>query len=137
MIEVNEDDRAKAELFFSEQYQQQLQQMQPQIIFNTTPAYATQAAQLITSFNTTQLESQFMNSPRLKPILFMDKVLSNNFVSNNLLGNINNFQANNAGVKPKNSQNSNNSNINNKGGSNGNYDKISKESQQTRNKNQF
>ena len=133
MIEVNDDDRAKAELFFSEQYQQQIQQMQPQIIFNTAPSYSTQAAQLITSLNTNQLESQFMNSPRLKPILFMDKVLSNNFVSNNLLNNINNFQSNTV-IKPKNTQNSNNSN--NKGGNNGNYDKMSKESQ-AKNRNQF
>lgn len=128
MIEVNDDDRAKAELFFSEQYQQQLQQMQPQIIFNTAPNYNTQATQLITTLNANQIEAQFMNSPRLKPILFMDKVLTNNFVSNNLLNNLNSFQSNNM-TKTKN-------NSSNKGNSNGNYEKLAKEIQ-PKNKNPF
>ncbi|CAF0870863.1 unnamed protein product, partial [Brachionus calyciflorus] len=75
MIEVSEDDRIKAEIYFCEQ--QQLQQ-QPQIYFNglvqTTPQVI--ATQIQNQSTLNQLENQFMalsQSPRLKPITLLEK----------------------------------------------------------------
>jgi hypothetical protein len=123
LIEISEDDRAKSEIFFSEQYQQQLQQMQPQIIFNTTSNYTTQA-QLITSYNQTQIDSnQFIQSPRLKPILFMDKMISNNFGSN--FGS----NATSGNTNTNNNNNLQNNSSKSKTKPNLNYEKLAKEFQ--------
>ena len=135
MIEVSEDDRAKAELFFSEQYQQQLQQMQPQIIFNTSSNYTQQTAQLLTNLNQSQVDSQYIGSPRLKPILFMDKIYANNLLGStaipntntNLTVNMNSFQ-NNANNKINKTKPPNINNIN--------YEKLARE-MQPKHKNQF
>jgi hypothetical protein len=76
MVEINDDDRSKAEIYFSEQYQQQLQQPQPQINFNTIPTNV-QTQLPPPTMNIAQLDHQFVAaSPRLKPVLFMDKLIT-------------------------------------------------------------
>lgn len=85
MLEINEDDRIKAEIYFCEQ--QQLQQ--PQIYYNgvaqTTPQIIATQMQNPSSIN--QLEHQFISlsqSPRLKPITLLDKqMITNPQVANN------------------------------------------------------
>lgn len=143
MVEISDDDRAKAELFFSEQYQQQLQQMQPQIIFNTISGYQASQAQLISNINPVQLDHQYISSPRLKPIMFMDKMLSNNNIINNTnnanvnLTNMNTTVINNLTLNANgaslNGNNNNNGKFKSKTTINNvtlnNYEKITKEIQ--------
>lgn len=75
MVEINEDDRLKAEIYFCEQ--QQLQQ-QPQIYFNGLVQNAPQVVsnQIQNQAAMTQIENQLLNlsqSPRLKPITLLEK----------------------------------------------------------------
>ena len=75
MIEINEDDKLKADIYFCEQ--QQLQQ-QPQIYFNGLVHNPPQLAsnQMHSQAAITQLENQLLNlsqSPRLKPITLLEK----------------------------------------------------------------